>query len=232
MRNVFLVIVVVLCGCSTTKETIYVEKIPQNFLKNENRFDLDNKTFPVKKEALFKFSLSRNDTLLETKTNLIKLNILGTTKPFSNFDADYSQTVIQYSYYDKENKLLISEKTGLIENDVNIWIHPPRSSDAGILQLSAFPYIKFNNTKKWNWKLEASFEDYKNVNLNHQYKLKKNIKYKSAEFGIILCDLIQATTISEIGTTHSSFLFNKELGFVFLEFFNIDGTKITLSITK
>ena len=115
MRNVFLVIVVVLCGCSTTKETIYVEKIPQNLLKNENRFDLDNKTFPAKKEALFKFSLSRNDTLLETKTNLIKLNILGTTKPFSNFDADYSQTVIQYSYYDKENKLLISEKTGLIE---------------------------------------------------------------------------------------------------------------------
>jgi len=220
------------CSRSFQQSSIYVEKIPEIHLNNENKFDIDNVIYPIGKEMVFKFLLSKNDTIINTKTSFIKLNILGSTKPFSNFDSEYSQTVVQYLYYDANNKLMLSEKTGLIENDRNIWLHPPRSADAAILQLSAFPYIKFQKAKKWNWKVEASFEEYKNVTLNHQYKLKKNSKYNTDEFGIITCDLIQATSTSEIGTTYSSFLFNREFGFVLLEFFNIDGTKITLTLLK
>src|SRR5690606_31875342 len=180
--------------------------------------DLDNKIYPVGKELLFKFTLSKNDSLLDSETDLIKLDILGTTKPFSKFDPMYSQTVIKYSYYDKNNKLLFTEKTGLIENDKNIWIHPPRTSDAGILQLSAFPYVKLNNKNKWKWKLEASFEEFNRVNLNHYYYREKTIEYNSSEYGTLLCEVIIGKTESDIGTTHSYFLYNNQLGFVLLEF--------------
>jgi hypothetical protein len=232
MRIVFVLFLILVTNCAFSQDSIFVEEIPENLIGNEHRFDLDNKIYPVGKEFLFKFSISKNDTILESETDLIKLDIIGTTKPFSEFDSSYSQTVIQFTYFDKNKKLLLTEKTGLIENDTNIWFHPPRFKEAGILQLSAFPYIKHNKQQKWTWKLEAGFEKYTDVHLIHYYQREKTIEYKSASLGALLCEEIIGKSESQIGTTHSYFLYNGKIGFVLLEYFNIDGSKITLTLIK
>jgi hypothetical protein len=213
-----------------SQDSIFVEKIPKEQVNNEHRFDLDNKIYPLGKEFLFKFSISKNDSILASEIDVIKLHVLGTTKPFSEFDSEYSQTVIQYTYYDKNNRLLLTEKTGLIENNVNIWFHPPRSIDAGILQLAAFPYIKLDSKDKWLWKLDAAFGEYQEFHLTHYYNKEKTIQYNSTALGLLLCNVIKVKTESEIGTTNSRFLYNDLLGFVLLEFFNSDGSKITLTL--
>jgi len=102
---------------------------------------------------------------------------------------------------------------------------------AGIIQLSAFPYIKLNKVKKWKWKLEASYENYQNIKLRPTYKKLDDYKYKGRFKGLI-CTPIIAETESELGLTNSKFLYNKDYGFVFLEFNNIDNSKIILELVE
>ena len=131
---------------------------------------MDNVVYPVNREILYQCSIARDKTESDVDLKFIRMTIQGTTKPFSNFDPDYSQTVIKFEYLDKNRKTILSERTGLVENEVNVWLHPPRNSDLGILQLSAFPYIKLTNTKTWKWNLEASYENFENVHLTNHYK--------------------------------------------------------------
>ncbi|OBX23811.1 hypothetical protein BAA08_02300 [Bizionia sp. APA-3] len=208
---------------------MHVENISSELLKNENRFDLDNKIYTLNREVLYSFSKYEKETLIPSDIKYIRLTVIGTTKPFSKFDSDYSQTVIEYEYLNAAKKILATEKTGLIENDKNIWFHPPRTLDAGILQLSAFPYIKLTDQTKWKWKLDAAFEKYQDVHLVHSYKKMKSISYKT-KFGLLPCIPISATSQSHIGISTSVFIYNEKYGFVKLEFNNIDGTTIVLEM--
>lgn len=220
----------VLLSCASKKNNeIYVEIIPDQLLSNENRFDLDNKVYPVNREVLYRCTIEKDQKILEIELRYIKMTIQGTTKPFSNFHPDYSQTVIQFKYLDKDFKVITSERTGLIENDKNIWMHPPRSDDVGILQLSAFPYIKLDATKRWQWKLDAAFQNYQDVHLTHNYKKGKSINYQN-DLGNIVCTPIYATSKSYLGTTTSNFLFNETYGFIQLKFMTIENTTITLDL--
>ncbi len=213
-------------------DAIYVEEIPEQYKNNANKFDLDNTTYTIGKSILYKCVISRDSMVLDLETRYIKLSVLGGTKPFDRIDSTYSQTVIRYEYFDKDyNMLNTREGTGVIENDKNIWLHPPRIGDVGILQLSAFPFIRFTNQKTWEWILEASYSKYKNVLLAHYYE-KGEEKLIQTELGELLCTPINAMTKSDIGTTTTSFIFNKDYGFVKMEFKNIDGTAITLEAIK
>jgi len=46
--------------------------------------------------------------------------------------------------------------SGTIENEGNVWIHPPRDNYFKIIELNPFPYIKapYNIGAKWAWKLK------------------------------------------------------------------------------
>ncbi|AEH01221.1 hypothetical protein Lacal_1373 [Lacinutrix sp. 5H-3-7-4] len=147
MKQLMFVLVFIIVSCASQKDEVYVEKISKEFINNEFKYDIDNKVYLVNKKFLYSYSLIHNDKLVDLDLKAIRLTIQGTTLPFSKFDPDYNQTVIKYEYLDEKGKLMFSERTGLIENNNNIWIHPPRQGDAGILQLSAFPYIKLNNKK-------------------------------------------------------------------------------------
>ena len=67
-----------------------------------------------------------------------KLEVLNSNMNFS--DPIYYQTGISY-IIDKNN--LNHPKTGLIENERNIWFHPPREYLFQILELNPYPYIKY-----------------------------------------------------------------------------------------
>lgn len=212
-------------NCQPSKNQIFFEQGSLNNKNPENKYDIDNSTYKVNNSYLYTFSVYKENEKINSIIKYIRLNIIGGTKPFSNFNPNYNQTVIQYEYLDSEYSILFSEKTGLVENNKNIWLHPPRTHDAGILQLSAFPYLKFEKTKKWTWKLEASYEDYKNLNLVHEYKKEENVIY-----GNLNCIQINAETRSEAGSTSSKFIFNDPTGFLLMEFENLDKTKIKLEL--
>ncbi len=54
----------------------------------------------------------------------------------------FDQSVILYDYCSLDGSVILNEGTGLIENDKNIWVHPPRSRMFSILELNPFPFIQ------------------------------------------------------------------------------------------
>lgn len=229
MRYYVLLIGFFMLNCAIIKHDVFIENIPETSLNNENRYDLDNVIYPVNREFIFKCTIEYNDETLDLNLKFIKMTIQGTTAPFSKFDPDYSQTVIKFEYLDENNNRIIWEQTGVVENEKNIWLHPPRNADLDILQLSAFPYFKFGSIKKWTWKLDAGYGNYKDVHLTHSYRKVKPISYES-EMGILECTPVYATSKSYVGTTFAYFLFNQTYGFVKLKFETIEGTTITLDL--
>ena len=228
-----LVFLIISFSCSSKKNSIYFETIPKQYIDNENRFDLDNVVYPVNRKVLYQCTIKNNNNLSVRDTDLryVRMIVQGTTKPFSSFDPDYSQTVIKFEYLDVNKKQIARERTGLVENKINIWLHPPRQIDLHVLQLSAFPYINLNAIKKWKWKLDASYGNYQNVNLTHYYKKNKEVMY-DLDLGQFKCVLVEAISKSRIGTTKAEFLYNDELGFVKMQFSTIEDTTITLEMIK
>ena len=56
----------------------------------------------------------------------------------SAFIPDYNQTVLSY----KIGNDLRSFMSGVVENEKNVWIHPPRDEYFKILEINPFPFIK------------------------------------------------------------------------------------------
>ncbi|GGW59477.1 hypothetical protein DFQ11_1011059 [Winogradskyella epiphytica] len=142
-----------------------------------------------------------------------------------------AKLLLSFEYLDSNKKEIARERTGLVENKINIWLHPPRNIDLDVLQLSAFPYIKLNAVKKWKWELQAAYGSYESTLLTHYYKKHHEQLYDS-NFGQLKCVLVEAITKSSIGTTTAEFLYNNDLGFVKMKFSTIEDTTITLEMLK
>jgi len=160
--------------------------------------------------------------------------------PFTNIPG-YNQTAISYEYIMKNGEPFTMETTGAVENEMNVWIHPPRGSFFEILELNPFPYIKapYKIGTKWNWKLKIGdhwsdkrwLEWKGSIENMYEYEIvgKKNITTK---LGNLECFIIDAKAKSRIGETELLSYFNPVFGFVRLEYKNIDGTKTILELEK
>lgn len=51
-------------------------------------------------------------------------------------------TQVNYNYYGRFDTLPNFEKSGIIENKLNVWLHPPRSNQFRMTEVNPFPYIK------------------------------------------------------------------------------------------
>ena len=141
----------------------------------------------------------------------------------------------------KNSRPLTMEMTGAIENEMNVWIHPPRSNFFKILELNPFPYIKspYQIGTKWNWKLEIGdhwadkrwLEWKGGIENNYDYEIKEK-KNISTKLGNLECYIIHSKAKSRIGETELISYFNPNFGFVKLEYKNIDGTKTILELEK
>ena len=154
---------------------------------------------------------------------------------------DFSQTVIQQCYY-SDSSILFDGYTGLIENDSNIWLHPFRGKYFSVLEFSPFPYIKFPVEKgsSWTWTLNDISERWSDKRIieyngkqhaNYSYM---NIGFKDAltPFGAQACSVIEATATSSLGISRLTSYYNESLGFLLLEYKNIDGSIIELRLTS
>jgi hypothetical protein len=155
----------------------------------------------------------------------------------------YDQTVIEYKYLNKdETALPMLEKTGVIENKKNIWMHPPRTDLFRILELNPFPFIQkpYKKGNKWKWDLEigegwgdARWMLWKGLIVNkYEYKITNTAKILHTELGDIPCYEIKSVAKSRIGTTSLTAYFNEKYGFVKLDYTNIDGSKIIFNLVK
>lgn len=150
---------------------ISIEKFDKE-IKDENKYNYNNEVFKVGTKFTYDFQhftpenevryfkvhddkkswdfVDENDQ----DDEIVKKVIIGTLNgnPMSQWDPNYYQTAISYRF--KENTPF--SMSGVIENEGNIWMHPPRDQYFKILELNPFPYIKapYEVGTQWNCKLQ------------------------------------------------------------------------------
>jgi hypothetical protein len=146
------------------------------------------------------------------------------------------------SFYQKGISFIIDKNittTGLIENELNIWLHPPREYLFKILELNPFPYIKspieIGHTWEWKLKIGGQWGDKRwkewtgNIENKYQYRIVGIEKLKTT-LGTLDCYIVESQAVSELGITKLKSYFNERYGFVRLEYTNIDNSKIEMNL--
>lgn len=249
---------------------IYIEHIDSSNLAS-NRYTIDNKVYKGGNQYTYNFyyeDLDKKKYVFKEIEGASKLPFLERVKawtlvPKENIDSNvieqvyltikydlkekpskasnYSQTVIAYDYPQKNRKQKFSERTGLIENTKNIWMHPPRKKLFRILELNPFPFIQtpYKVGNKWSWtlKIGSFWGDNRwrtwDQSITNQYNYEITaIKKIASKFGNLRCYEIKSTAQSELGKTSLIAYFNLKYGFVKLNYTNIDSTKMLFELVK
>jgi hypothetical protein len=227
---------------------ILIEKF-DSLNNQKDRYNKNNKIFTEESIFYYSFQYIKNDELFAFKGIDNNWDLIPKDK-FDNqtittfqlqipksYQDNYPQTIVKYYY--PQYKAFSS--TGVIENEGNIWLHPPRDGLFRILQLNPFPYIKqpLIIGNKWEWKMEigAQWSDkrwktWSNTITNYyEYEIVDKMQIKTP-LGNIECFKIFSEATSELGKTYLISYFNPEYGFVKLDYVNIDGSKITISLNE
>lgn len=153
------------------------------------------------------------------------------------------QTTIFYTFYNILGvRIPFASKTGVVDNEQNIWLHPPRTSTLKVLNLSAYPYVKFplEVGGKWEYKIPVSREwehrDFgsfskEEIILHHSYEVVSEVTVPLGAKNLN-CFYITARTKSELGNSVSEFLYNEKYGFVSMIFNNLNGSTIKFDLVN
>jgi hypothetical protein len=127
----------------------------------------------------------------------------------------------------------------IVENNEEVWVHPPRDFFFKILQLNPYPYIKKPLKKglRWTWglKIGDQWGDKRwkewtgNITNISTYEITGDTLL-TTKMGKVKCYIVQASAKSELGVTYLTGYFNPTFGFVKLDYTNIDGSKIILEL--
>lgn len=205
-------------------------------LKNEKIILLDDMHFGDSDS----YPIANQGDTIATANGISYLEIRVEDSRADNVTNDY-QTTIEYVFYNFHSKpLLFTSRTGVVDNTRNIWLHPPRIGPLKILNLSAYPFVKFpiivgdtwgyNMTigKNWShkdfgglWKTDTDI-------FRHHYKV-------VGESSLVIngqslsCFQISSVTKSKIGQSSSLFYFSEKHGFLRMSFFSLNGSEIRLT---
>lgn len=220
---------------------------------------LDNtgvkKKFLLKKDWSFDnpMNLTKYENPSESVIDKIKLVVDDNLKIFSIYDSTYTQTVFSYYYINgKISDTLFKdfhngiERTGVIDNKKNLWIHPPRNYSFMILELSPFPFYYLDESvDSWSWDLEVGgfYLDQRWIHCEKKENLKIKYNYTRMEdelvntpFGNIKCNVTYGTATSKYDNTfmktHLKSYYNSMYGFVKLEYTNINNSKIYFNLVE
>lgn len=242
--------------------SIYVEN-PLPTDNNPDRYTIDNKVYRISKKFIFDYFILRGgDTL--------KITAPKATQPDSDFQREWSfisrnskhddkietisiavgpgisnehQTMLQYEYQYMPDPGYspFSSTSGVIENEMNTWMHPHRDKYFMILELNPFPFIQqpFETGNKWKWNLRIGdhWKDDRwktwtgSIKNNYEYEIIGKEKLET-KIGKMDCWVIQCTATSSIGSTGLIAYYNEENGFVKLDYINIDKSRLTIEIKE
>lgn len=241
---------------------IYLEnRLPTD--NNPDRYTIDNKAYKINRKFIFDYYIIKaSDTL--------KIVAPKMTAPDSDFQREWSfiakndkhedkietisltvlpgisndnQTMLkyEYQYIPDLGYSTFSSTSGVIENEMNTWMHPHRDKYFMILELNPFPFIQqpFKIGNKWTWTLGIGdhWKDDRwkswtgSIRNNYEYEIIGKDKLKT-KVGEMDCWIIQSTATSEIGSTGLIGYYNEENGFVRLDYINIDKSKLTIEIKE
>lgn len=205
-------------------------------LKNEKIILLDDvnfgesETYPIANQG-DKIAIANGISYLEIRVEDSRAD---------NVTNEY-QTTIEYAYYNFESKPLpFTSRTGVVDNKSNIWLHPPRIGPLKILNLSAYPFVKFPIIMGDTWDCDMiigrnwSHKDFGGLwktdtdKFMHHYKVVgvSSLVINSQSF---LCFQISSITKSKIGQSSCTFYFSEEFGFLRMSFFSLNGSEIRLT---
>jgi hypothetical protein len=169
----------------------------------------------------------------------IILSIVPGLMPFIQIFPDYNQTVILYDFKLLDGSSGTNEMTGVIENRKNLWLHPPRTGLFSVLELNPFPYIKqpLKVGAAWTWKLafgeqwaDKRWLVWKGKNENAiQYKVTGK-SFVTSKLGTLPCYVVKSEATSALGSTKLIAYYNEKVGFIKLDYTNIDKSSLTLEL--
>lgn len=174
------------------------------------------------------------DSINEYTITKIKMTVTG--KPYYEL---YKQ--IEYQLIRKDGKRQLYQRTGLIEDSIEFWTHPPRELLFKILEISPFPQIKkpFEIGKKWSTELQvgaqwgdkrwATWDD--DITVKSTYIIERKAVINTS-FGKKECWVVKSYAESSVGNSSLDIYFNEELGFVLLEYTNINNSRIVLELKE
>lgn len=196
-----------------------VYNVPDVIVPFDLKFKLEKKSKPTKEQDY-------------TPIHQIALSVI---------EGDYmqQQSAIRYDYINNGIKSMDSEVSGVIEIGNKITLTPPRNSFFKVLELSPFPMVGDSLKVGYQWTdKQVVAEDASVPNLMEwkgeltkelSYKITKS-EYIRTNIGTLFCYLIAGTCISPLGETKLIALYNEQFGFVKMDFFNIDGSRIIFDI--
>ena len=245
MKNRFTIIVLILSNLAFGQQYdgLHIEK---------RKIDKNNSIYTLGKEFVFNMKITENDSSLFLKENnhddfklyhnidSLKISEIHLTviKPRVFKKTNKNQTEIYYSY--EPNPKIVSS-TGIVENEENIWVHPPRSGFFFFFETCPFPYIKLNKPVGYKWtdsmSIGSHWSDKKwglwegRLLLNYEYEIsgKERIHTNIGEFD---CIVVNAIARSNIGKSSLKYYFSPEYGFVKLEYILFTGVEIELNIAQ
>lgn len=121
---------------------------------NGNKYFIKNEDKSLKGKSEWTFVSS--DSIDESTIQKVKISVKYGLEPMIKYIPDYNQTILKYQYPTNDNKNAGNYSTsGAIENEKNVWIHPPRDSYFEILELNPFPFARrpYEIGNKWTWQL-------------------------------------------------------------------------------
>lgn len=241
-----------------TESGLLIEKITGN---DSNRYTTDNKIFTIGRELIYSYYIVREgDTLMVTAPRMISLTdnfqkcwdfvakekddedkIELITITVLNGISNENQTQARYDYRYQLGFTSFYSTSGIVENTMNVWMHPHREKYFSILELNPFPYAKqpYRVGSKWTWELEIGdhwqderWKTWSGV-ITNKYKYEIiELRRETLPIGELDCWVIFGIAESEIGTTKLISFFNEEKGFVKLDFTNIDGSRLLLELRE
>ena len=218
----------------------------------KSKIDKNNTIYTLGKEFIFNINIENNGEVLYIKNNeddsiqitknrdsaAITEVHLTVIKPKLFQRTNKHQTEIYYSY--EPNPTSISA-TGIVENQKNIWLHPPRNEFFKALETCPFPYIVKDKPVGFQWKDSMSIGKHWGNKLWGEWndRLLLNYKYEITEteilntpFGEIECSVINAIATSELGQSRLKAYYSEEYGFVALHYTLFSGIEIDLKLDK
>jgi hypothetical protein len=192
----------------------------------------------------------------------IRIEVSDHFEIYEKFDTTYTQTIFDYSYLDRKGKMkdtlceyfkkktkasnleCMDEGTGVIDNKMNLWMHPPRTYTYKILELCPFPFQYLDESvKKWGWNLQVGGFYLDPRWINQKEKIQINYEYLRAKdeiittpFGNLSCKVTNGTAKSDLEKgmlrTYLKSYYHPNYGFVKLEYTTINGSRIVMDLIE
>ncbi|WP_461641269.1 hypothetical protein [Labilibaculum euxinus] len=224
--------------------TLEIEKVNTDL--NNNIYKIGN-AFTFDYEIIIdgnKYRLNRNGrfpgdkfTLVKEENDTLGLKIqLIVPKVDKSQRTNKKQTEIYYLFEPDFSSL---SGTGVVENENNIWLHPPRSGFFSALETCPFPYVKYPIEIGKNWQDKMKIGDHwcdekwgvwkKKLLLLYDYKIKEKTNINT-KVGALECYVIESNAKSEIGESKLKSYFSEKYGFIRLEYEMATGLRVNLWI--